>query len=239
MNATIIIEKTRKNLFVFIVITKKTWKWGSMNTKRKKECDKAVYFKRNLLKLKLYVVTLALGSQSKQGPYLQRCRPKVKIESHISYSREWRNVRKWTHILPSGLPLWELESRWTSESLEGDYRGQNSLDWKIPYTIRKLLRHKCLKWACMDHMGYLKHKLWSKEGPKVKLAVWLPIIKSQNRPDLLTCRWHAAYLWKALNKGYNFFLDLISIEGLHKKLWASKVAGIPISRIFELSTWES
>jgi hypothetical protein len=36
--------------------------------------------------------------------------------------------------------------------------------------------------------------------------------------------WHC---WKALNKGYNFALNLISIRGLHTKLWAPKVAGIP------------
>jgi len=29
------------------------------------------------------------------------------------------------------------------------------------------------------------------------------------------------------NEGYNFALDLISIEGLHTKLWAPKVAGVP------------
>jgi hypothetical protein len=40
-------------------------------------------------------------------------------------------------------------------------------------------------------------------------------------------RWRAAYHWKALDKGYNFALDLISIGGFHTKLWASKVAGVP------------
>jgi len=41
------------------------------------------------------------------------------------------------------------------------------------------------------------------------------------------CRWSATYHWKALNKGYNFALDLISIQGLHAKLWRPKVAGVP------------
>jgi hypothetical protein len=40
-------------------------------------------------------------------------------------------------------------------------------------------------------------------------------------------RWHAIYCWKALNKGYNFVLDLISIQGLHVKLWAPKVVRVP------------
>jgi hypothetical protein len=46
--------------------------------------------------------------------------------------------------------------------------------------------------------------------------------------DFLAYKWHATYRWKALDKGYNFALDLISIEGLHTKLWAPKVMRVPI-----------
>jgi len=35
------------------------------------------------------------------------------------------------------------------------------------------------------------------------------------------------YCWKALDKGYNFALELISIGGLHTKLWGPKVVKIP------------
>jgi hypothetical protein len=41
------------------------------------------------------------------------------------------------------------------------------------------------------------------------------------------CRWCVTYRWKDLDKGYNFTLDLISIWGLHPKLWAPKVARVP------------
>jgi hypothetical protein len=34
------------------------------------------------------------------------------------------------------------------------------------------------------------------------------------------------YHWKALDEGYNFDLDLISIKGLHTKLWGLKVAKV-------------
>jgi hypothetical protein len=33
--------------------------------------------------------------------------------------------------------------------------------------------------------------------------------------------------WKGLNKGYNFVLDFITIRGLHRKLCAFKVVGVP------------
>jgi hypothetical protein len=39
------------------------------------------------------------------------------------------------------------------------------------------------------------------------------------------------YYWKVLDEGYNFSLNLISIRGLHAKLWAPKVAGVPILAI--------
>ncbi len=39
---------------------------------------------------------------------------------------------------------------------------------------------------------------------------------------------------KNLDKGYNFSLDLILIEGLHVKLWAPKVARVPTLGILGL-----
>jgi hypothetical protein len=43
-------------------------------------------------------------------------------------------------------------------------------------------------------------------------------------------------LLKVLDKGYNFASDLTSIENLHKKFWATKMARVLISR---LASWES
>jgi len=48
------------------------------------------------------------------------------------------------------------------------------------------------------------------------------------------CRWHVAYHWKALDEGYNFALNFISIEGLHTKLWGLKVVRVPTLRILGL-----
>ncbi len=51
-------------------------------------------------------------------------------------------------------------------------------------------------------------------------------LKVGNPPDFVACRQHATYRWKALNKGYNFMLDLVIIGSLHAKLCAPKVVGI-------------
>ncbi len=45
----------------------------------------------------------------------------------------------------------------------------------------------------------------------------------------------ATYRSKALNEGYNISIDLISIKGLHTKLWGPKVAKIPTLAISGLT----
>jgi hypothetical protein len=93
------------------------------------------------------------------------------------------------------------------------------------------------KMGSHDPIGRLKHKLWLKEAPKVKLPIWLPTIKSWESLDFLVCKWRATYYWKALDKGYNFGFNLTSIEGFHTKLWASKVARVLILGISRLPFW--
>jgi hypothetical protein len=74
-----------------------------------------------------------------------------------------------------------------------------------------------------DPFGHLKHKLWPKERMGLKLAVWLPTTKSWELTRY-PCVWHT--IGKDLDEGYNFASDLISIRGLHTKLWGPKVVGV-------------
>jgi hypothetical protein len=90
------------------------------------------------------------------------------------------------------------------------------------------------KMGSHDPFGHLKHKLWPKEGPQVKLTIWLRPLKVRNRPNFLASRWRVTYLWKALDEGYNFSLDLILIGGLKTKLWRPKVTGAPTLAISRL-----
>jgi hypothetical protein len=88
-----------------------------------------------------------------------------------------------------------------------------------------------------DPFGQLKQKLWPKERPKSNWQFDSRPLKVRERFDFLTCRWRVTYRWKALNKGYNFGLDLVSSSDLisigvfHTKLWAPKVAKVPTSGI--------
>jgi hypothetical protein len=98
------------------------------------------------------VATLTLGLWPRQGLAKVWAKSEAQ-ESHFMYSRMWENVKEWTSTLPSELPLWELESQWCPKSSKNNCKGQNSLDWKKPYIIGKLLQRKCLKWVCMTHLS--------------------------------------------------------------------------------------
>jgi len=122
---------------------------------------------------------------------LQGCEPKgslrIKAEkkpgSHITYSREckkvWGSMKKWTFTLLRQLPLWEDECRWTSGTSKSDFRGQNSMACGVSLYHWKALRTQISKMSSHCSFEHLKHKLWPKEGPRVKLPVWLPTRKSQ------------------------------------------------------------
>jgi hypothetical protein len=79
-----------------------------------------------------------------------------------------------THTPKSG----NLESSGTPKNLELDCRGQNTLHWGVLYTVGKVLKCKCPKMVSHEPFGHLQHKLWSKKGSGVKLAIWLSTIKS-------------------------------------------------------------
>jgi hypothetical protein len=98
-----------------------------------------------------YCHNLSLGFVPKQR--LTKVWAKNEPRNHISCSRSAKKCEgmnphtpKWTPTLGIGIPM-------GSEFLEGDCRGQNSLNWKVIYIIEKLLKRKCLKWACMTNLG--------------------------------------------------------------------------------------
>jgi len=112
--------------------------------------------------------------------------------------------------------------------------GQNPMDWGVLYIIRKFLELRCLKWARMTHLDTWNTRYGPKKGRKSNCQFDSQSLKVKNCRNFLVCRWCATYLWKDLDKGYNFFSCLISIKGLHAKLWAPKVAGVPTMEILGL-----
>jgi hypothetical protein len=85
--------------------------------------------------------------------------------------------------------------------------------------------------ASHEPLRHLQHKLWSKEGSGVKLAIWLPITKSWESTRPGVCRWSATHRWKAFEESYKFAWDLIPIRGLSWELWAPKFPGVQTETI--------
>jgi hypothetical protein len=87
------------------------------------------------------------------------------------------------------------------------------------------------KMGLHDPIEHFIHKLWPNERSGVKLAIWFLTTKNQESPRFPYVQVGATYCWKALEKGYNFSLDFISIGRLHTKLWAPKIARVSTLRI--------
>ncbi len=176
------------------------------------------------------VTTLALGSWSRQ----RGCKGAGQEEagSHITYSRECKKV--WgsepSHSqVNSHVGSWSPDR--TPEFSERDRRGQNSSPRRVLYIIEKLLKCRCLKWARMAHLNIWNTSYGQKKGRESNWQFDSQPLKVGNRPDLLGCRQHATYRWKALDESYNFASEWTSIRGLLAMLWGSKVAGVPVGGI--------
>jgi hypothetical protein len=158
----------------------------------------------------LIVTTLALGSWPRQG-----------VARLLAKKRKPERERKCEGMNPH-TPKGEshLES-WSPGGFPNVQRaivGGNPMDWKKIYTIEKLLKRRCLKWALMTHLDIWNASYGQKKGWESNWPFDSRSLKVKNRPNFLECKWHVTYRWKPLDEGYNFASDLISIKGLHTKL---------------------
>ncbi len=110
------------------------------------------------------------------------------------------------------------ESIGTPKTSEFDYRGQNTSHWRFLYIIRKLLKWKCRKWACMSHLNIYSISYGKKKGWESNWQFDSQPLKVRNWPNPCACMWSATHHWKALNKNYNFASNLFPIGGLKKEL---------------------
>jgi hypothetical protein len=127
-----------------------------------------------------------------------------------------------------------MKFRWTPETSESNFSGQNLMACGVLYIIEKFLKLKCQKWARIAHLNIQNTSYGQKKGRESNCQFYSRPEKVRNRPHLLGCRGRATYHWKALDDSYNFTLDCISIRGMFAKLWGSKVAGIPTGAISRL-----
>jgi hypothetical protein len=131
-------------------------------------------------------------------------------------------------------PFGELESWWTLEPLESNCRGQNTSHWRFFYIIGKLLKCRCLKWACMTCLDICNTSYGKKKGQESNWQFNSRPQKVGNQPNFYACKWSAIHWSKALDENYNFALDLIPIGSYGPaKLQKSNLNS------FETPLWES
>jgi hypothetical protein len=90
--------------------------------------------------------------------------------------------------------------------------------------------------------GHLQPKLWAKEGPGVKLAVWLLTIKSRESTFSRHPIWEYDMALERSRQGLQLWFIFRRDRTLQSELWAPKVPGLQPGQFrdnFETPTWES
>jgi hypothetical protein len=85
------------------------------------------------------------------------------------------------------------ESSGTLKTLEFNYRGQNTLPWRVLHVIEKLLKCRCRKWPCMSHLDICSISLGKKKGRESNWQFDSWPLKVENWPNPGVCRWRAAH----------------------------------------------
>ncbi len=96
------------------------------------------------------------------------------LSQHVCHNPTLRQVWGWN----SHSQKWELGVLRDSQKLRVWLQGSKHLALKCSLYRWKGLEVQMSKMASHEPFGHLQHKLWSEEGPGIKLAVWLPITKS-------------------------------------------------------------
>jgi hypothetical protein len=89
----------------------------------------------------------------------------------------------------------------------------------------------------MTHLDTFNTSYGQKKGRELNWQFDSRPLKVRNNLDLLVCRWRVIIRWKALDEGYNFASEFISVEGLQTKLWAPKITRVTILGISGFPLW--
>jgi hypothetical protein len=144
------------------------------------------------------------------------------VEAILVATPRWGKCEVATHTPKNG--TWESSK--TFKNSEHNCKGQNTLHWGVLYTVGKVLKCRCPKWPHMNHLNISNTSYGRKKGRGSNWQFDSRPLKVKNRPDFGVCRWSATHLWKVLEEGYKFALNLIPIGGRNEKLWTPKVLGV-------------
>jgi len=99
-------------------------------------------------------------------------------DSHNILLKVWKGVRERT-LTPQGNSTLGVRVPVDSQIFKRRLQGSKLNGLRISLYHWKSLETKIFKMGSHCSFGHLKHKLWPKEEPGIKLAIWLPTTKSQ------------------------------------------------------------
>jgi hypothetical protein len=120
----------------------------------------------------------------------------------------WGKCEVATHTLENG----SLESFGTPENSDDDCRGQNTSHWGVFYTVGKVLKCRCPKWPCMNHLDIYSPSYGRKKGRESNWQFDSRPLKVGNRPVPDVCWGSAIWRWKAFDESYNIGSSRSEVE---------------------------
>jgi hypothetical protein len=88
------------------------------------------------------------------------------------------------------------------------------------------LKCRCPKWDRIAHLDICSPSYGQKKGRESNCQFDSQPLKVGNRPLPNVASRNTTWCWKALDKSYNFGLELIPIQARGEELWPSKVLGL-------------
>jgi hypothetical protein len=136
----------------------------------------------------------------------------------------------------------DLESSGTLEYSELNSKRQNNFHYGVLGVIGKVLKRRYQKCPRILNLDICSSSYGQKKGRESNCQFDSRPLKVRNRPALDVRFGSAIRRWKDFNKGYNFGLDLVVIQGQGEELWPLKVPGVHNRDTwldFGTPTWES
>jgi hypothetical protein len=134
-------------------------------------------------------------------------------------------------VKPNTPKVGDLESSGTPECLGFDSKVQNTSNWSVLGVIGKVLKRRYRKWPRIGHLDIYNPSYGQKEGPGVKLAVWLPTTKSRESTSSRPPNWKCDTLLERSRRGLQVWFRPRCDQTLQSGVMSSQSSGTPTGTI--------
>jgi hypothetical protein len=111
-----------------------------------------------------YCHNFKLGFVTKLARGMERWQSNMQPRSHIHALGSARECEGMSPHTPKRAPILGVGVPRDSQIFREKFEGSNLLDWICLYTIEKIWRCRCLKWACMIHLSIYNTSYGWKKG---------------------------------------------------------------------------